>query len=294
MQRVSARPPGLEKFPFFVHDSNDVHISEKIRRRGVWEQFETQLLLGLLREHEQILDIGANIGWYTVAAARRVGAAGRVFAFEPDARNFSILSANVWQSGLPCVTAERLALGRETGTGSLRASADNQGDRRVRDFRKSTHDKPAGNDISIVALDDYLAGNPHFDLARLRILKMDVQGFEHEVLCGARSLLANLPRSAVCFIEFDPKLLADHSADACDGFIEALAALNRRMYAICRPVWRLRALSIADLHSAAHSQTARCHDLVIAHEDALPDLQRALPPIPRMLSSIGANRCKPT
>lgn len=289
MQLVSARPPGLKEFPFFVHEGNDAYISEKIRRRGVWERFETQLLLTLLREREQILDIGANIGWYTVAGARRVGPAGHVFAFEPDAKNFAILAANVRQSGLSCVSAERLALGRESGSGSLRSSADNQGDLRVRDFRKSGHAAPAGNEIRVAALDDYLANNPQFDVARLRIVKMDVQGFEHEVLCGARNLLANLPRSAVCFVEFDPRLLADHAQNACEGFIDALASLGRRMFVIRRPIWRLQALSIDDLRAVSDPRAGQCHDLVIAHDAALPDLHRALPLIPRLLSS-GTNR----
>jgi FkbM family methyltransferase len=284
MQLVSARPPGLERFAFFVHDGNDVHISEKIRRRGVWEQFETQLLLALLREGDQILDIGANIGWYTVAAARRVGPTGHVFAFEPDANNFAILAANVRQSGLSCVSAERLALGRESGTGSLRPSTDNQGDLRVRDFRRSAA-KPSGNEIAVMALDNYLQASSRFDIARLRIVKMDVQGFEHEVLCGARSLLTNLPRGTVCFIEFDPKMLADHAGGACEGFIQTLAALGRRLFVIRRPVWRLQALSIGDLRTAADPRAQQCYDLVVAHDEALPDLRRALPLIPRLLSS---------
>lgn len=289
MQLVSARPPGLERFPFFVHESNDVHISEKIRRRGVWEHFETRLLLSLLREQDQVLDIGANIGWYSVAAARRVGAAGHVFAFEPDPNNFAILTANVQRNGLSSVATERVALGRESGTGSIRSSADNQGDLRVRDFRKAGASL-AEDDVRVIALDDYLASNRQFDLARLRILKMDVQGFEHEVLSGAKGLLAQLPRSTVCFMEFDPKLLADHAPDACEGFVHALSLLERRMFAICRPIWRLRAVSVGDLRAAAQPHAAHCYDLVIAHDEALDDLRQALPLIPRLLSSVGTNR----
>ncbi|HEY4366948.1 MAG TPA: FkbM family methyltransferase [Steroidobacteraceae bacterium] len=290
MQLVSAHPPGLERFPFFVHEGNDVHISEKIRTRGVWEQFETQLLLALLGEQDQIIDIGANIGWYTVAGARRVGPAGRVFAFEPDPRNFAILTANLQQSGLSCVLAERLALGRESGTASIQSSLDNQGDLRVRDFRKPTDAQPSEADVRVVALDDYLARSPQFDLARLRILKLDVQGFEHEVLSGAKDLLGDLPRRAVCFVEFDPQLLADNAASACEGFIDAVASLGRRMFVIRRPIWRLQAVSVDDLRAAADPRTSNCYDLVIAHDEALGDLQRALPLIPRLLSAVSANR----
>lgn len=288
MQKVNAHPPGLDRFPFFVHEDRDVFISAKIRKQGVWEEFETQLLLALLGERDQVIDIGANIGWYTVAAGRRTGPTGHVFAFEPDRRNFQILTANIRQSGLSCVSAEQMALGRGTGKGVLRGSADNQGDLRVRQIGALDDGHPQGEEVAVAALDDYLASNPRFDISRLRILKMDVQGFEHEVLLGAQRLLAALPTRTVCFVEFDPVLLADNSDRACHGFIDALAALSRRILMISRPVWCLREISIDRLRYVADRLPAACYDLIVAHDSALPDLRRALPLVPRWLSSWAA------
>ena len=281
MQRVQAKPPGMEQFPFFVHARDDAFISRKIRTRGVWEQFESQLLLSLLRPQDQVLDIGANIGWYTVSAARRVGSTGHVFAFEPDPRNYSILAANIAQGDLSWVTAQRCALGRTSGTAAMQGSMDNQGDLRVRNFTAQAG--PLMDDeISVVALDDYLAGQEAFRLERLRILKMDVQGFEYEVFSGARRLLQSLPTATVCFIEFDPALLKENGADACEGLLECIESLGRSVFAIRRPVWHLKKMTVDDLRRAIAPDA--CFDLVIAHDDALADLRGTLPLVPRLLS----------
>ena len=286
MQRVEARPPGLERFPFYVHDDRDVYISEKIRRRGVWEGFETRLMLALLSPGDQVLDIGANIGWYTMAAARCVGASGRVFAFEPDARNFSILSANIRESGATGAIAVRAALGRADGKAEIRRTGDNQGDIRVRNFSNSSASSGlSANEVAVVALDEYLATQPSFSLAKLRVLKMDVQGFEWDVLAGAQKLLASLPERTVCFVEFDPALLRECSHEACERFVAAIGSLNRDIFAIGRPLWRLRRKFTADLIAAAEPQSPACFDLIIAHRSAVGDLRAALPLVPRMLSS---------
>jgi len=281
MQLVHAKPPGLEQFPFFVHERDDAFISHKIRTRGVWEQFESQLLLSLLRPHDQVLDIGANIGWYTVSAARRVGPTGHVFAFEPDPKNYSILAANIAQGDLSWVTAQRCALGRSSGTAAMQGSADNQGDLRMRNFSPQAAAVSYG-DISVIALDDYLPAQEAFRLERLRILKMDVQGFEYEVFMGARRLLRSLPPATVCFIEFDPTLLKENGTGACEGLLECIEALDRSVFAIRRPVWHLRSMSIDDLRRAVTED--ECFDLVVVHDEAFADLRRALPLVPRLLS----------
>lgn len=284
MLRVQARPPGLEGFPFYVHDANDVFISEKIRRKGVWEAFETRLMLSLLRPGDHVLDIGANIGWYTVAAARRVGPQGRVFAFEPDRRNFTILGANVRENRIECARLLRAALGRSAGKARIQPASVNQGDIRVRAFSQEA----AGSDsreVPVVALDDFLAEEPEFSLTKLRVLKMDVQGFEWEVLAGARRLFESLPTRTVCFVEFDPALLNECSPDACKSFIAALGELERVVFAIGRPVWRLRRMSPDRLRAAAALTPPASFDLIVAHPSAVPELRRALPLVSRLISA---------
>jgi FkbM family methyltransferase len=284
MEQVVARPPGLGSFPFFVHKSGDIFISTRIRKTGVWEPFESRLLLALLKCGDQVIDVGANIGWYTVSAARRVTAAGHVFAFEPDATNFALLSANVREGRLSWVSQEEVALGRVNGTATLRRSSDNLGDHRIHTFRPGPLREGSSEAVQVLALDSYLAEAALFDVNRLRIVKIDVQGFENEVLGGAHQLLSHLPRRTLCFIEFDPVLLRACAPDACANLIHKLCALDREMYALSRPVWRLIKLTRGDLEDAAKPEANRSFDLIVAHAESLNELRRALPIIPRLLS----------
>lgn len=289
MRQVVAKPPGLKPFSFCVHATADKFISERIRKTGTWEPFESRLLLNLLGDTDQVIDVGANIGWYTVSAARRMTEGSHVFSFEPDATNFALLTENVRKSGLTTVSIESVALGRCSGSATIQHSTDNQGDHRVRSFVEIDTSVRSEGDVRVVALDDYLSASKIFRLDKLRIIKIDVQGFENEVLMGARRLLLSLSPRTIVFIEFDPQLLADSSATACQELVETLLSLRREIFAISRPIWRLRRLSAKDLLGASRSGTGRCFDLVIVHPSSLQDVRRALPAIPRLLSQITAS-----
>ena len=67
-----------------VHGERDRFVSRRIREEGVWEPYETSLVLAMLRPGDVFVDVGANIGYFTILAASAVGAQGMVFAFEPD------------------------------------------------------------------------------------------------------------------------------------------------------------------------------------------------------------------
>src|SRR5258708_30108846 len=78
-----------------VHAEGDIFISQYILRDGIWEPCETKALIKLLAADADFLDIGANIGWYTILAAGALKDRGMVHAFEPDPTNFSLLMENV-------------------------------------------------------------------------------------------------------------------------------------------------------------------------------------------------------
>src|SRR5215210_3622928 len=64
-------------------------------KAGTLEPFEAALFVNAIRPGMTVLDIGANIGYYTLLAARKVGPAGNVFAFEADPRTASSLQRNL-------------------------------------------------------------------------------------------------------------------------------------------------------------------------------------------------------
>lgn len=146
-----------------------------------FEPCETRLFDEQLQEGDVVLDVGANIGYYTLLAARKVGAKGRVYAFEPDPTNFSLLRRNVELNGYSNVTLVNQAVGETSGYLKLYLSDVNAGDHRTYES--------AGNrraiTIPCTSIDDYFKGQER----KLDFIKMDIQGFECRALRGMRDTL---------------------------------------------------------------------------------------------------------
>src|SRR3989344_3364089 len=73
----------------------DDHDSLRLSILGVHEPYQTEIIMKNVKRGDVVLDVGANIGYYTLLFAKLVGPEGIVFAFEPDPTNFSILKKNV-------------------------------------------------------------------------------------------------------------------------------------------------------------------------------------------------------
>ena len=82
-----------ESFDFCLYEKNDV-MCGFIREAGYFSRNDLMIMRNLLKPGDVFIDIGANIGWHSSFASRWVGLNGRVFAFEPEQSNFSILSDN--------------------------------------------------------------------------------------------------------------------------------------------------------------------------------------------------------
>src|ERR1700724_4253990 len=99
--------------------NSDLYIGGEIARTGSYEPFEMDLLLSLLNEGDIAVDIGANIGVYTLNMAQRIGAMGKVYAFEPEPTNFELLTKNVRENNLTNVICPELALSNKAGLAPL-------------------------------------------------------------------------------------------------------------------------------------------------------------------------------
>ena len=137
----------------------------------------------MLQAGDTAVDVGAHVGTFTLSAARRVGPTGRVVAFEPNAKTRELLERNVRQNGfddrvtvMPYALLDRddrLPLGTPTESNSG-MSRLGHGDTFVTCRR----------------LDDVLA---ELDVARVRAIKMDVEGFEAQVIAGGTRTFAERP-----------------------------------------------------------------------------------------------------
>jgi FkbM family methyltransferase len=164
---------------------------------GIYEPFETQIVKTEIRKGDIVLDIGANIGYYTLIFAKLVGPEGKVFGFEPDPANFALLKKNVVANHYHNVILVNKAVASKTGKIQLYLS-DDIGDHRIYD----TGDGRKVIEIEAIRLDDYFnQGN-----ARVDFIKMDIQGAEWEAIQGM-SLLLQKNKNVKIITEFAPKLL---------------------------------------------------------------------------------------
>jgi FkbM family methyltransferase len=234
MQMLDIRFPGIGKFPFVIHSNNDKHISARISRKGAWEPFLSEILLQHLAKGSSLIDVGANIGWYTALGGIRVGPEGHVLAFEPDLVNGALLKHNVQLNNLENVSVFDCGLSSNKGVANLLKSMDNLGDHRLVPDASSE-----SVEIKIETLDSILDRRPHL-LKAIKVLKVDVQGAEYAVFLGARKTLNSPDVDMAIFVEFSPNLLRIHDRDEPDKLIELLEGLGRNMYIISSR-WRTAA-----------------------------------------------------
>ncbi len=156
----------------------------------VTDQTVPDHILPLINNGDTVVDIGANLGTHTVQYAKKVGPMGRVFAFEPYVPSFVCLAVNC--RDLPQVELFNYALGNFRGDVSLQLPSDtNMGTVCV--------DKSSAGDTMGRRLDDLF-------LPRCDFIKIDVEGFEPNVIAGA---LATIKRfKPVMFIELNDSALS--------------------------------------------------------------------------------------
>src|SRR3989344_1775867 len=111
-------------------DLNDIYMAARIYVND-YELVETKLFKSLLKPGMNVVDVGAAIGYYTCIAGKLLGPEGKVYAFEPAPRNFSILRKNIELNNLSNVILYQKAVANFSGEVSL--SSMNFGDNRIVD-----------------------------------------------------------------------------------------------------------------------------------------------------------------
>ena len=201
----------------FVHDSGDQHVSKGIAEDGVWEAFETQLFLERLKPDSVFVDVGANIGYYTLIAASLIGEQGKIFSFEPDPENFYLLQRNLQHNHFSSVDAVDAALSDEDSIGKLYLNEDNYGDHQVYDDGSGRQSRS----IRLLNGEHYLGSK----VSAIDLLKVDTQGAEYHVIKGLLPLLKRSREHLSMIVEFWPYGLRKAGATG-QGLVDLLAQLQ--------------------------------------------------------------------
>ncbi|MGQ0464248.1 MAG: FkbM family methyltransferase [Sporichthyaceae bacterium] len=178
---------------------------------GVWEPALTTWLRENLTPGATVVDVGANIGYFTTLSASLVGPSGNVVAVECLPSVSDRLAHHVRLNSLANVSIHKCAASDAIGsTNVYRADSDNIG-------KSSTFgDGELEATVETRPLDDILAAH---DPATIGLVKIDVEGDELRVLRGARRTLAGLPSGAAVLVEVLPEMLQRRGDDA-SGLLE--------------------------------------------------------------------------
>lgn len=233
-RRVVADVPNTVAGGLYV-DPLDLGVGRPLYTTGGYEPEETAFLRATLKPGMAMVDVGANIGYFTNLAASLVGPLGRVIAIEPEPENLALLSANVRRNGHSAVTICACAVGDRPGESSLQLSDWNKGHHRLRPHNSS------GTAIKVPVETVDLLVKSH-GLERVDIVKMDVEGYEPAVLAGMTQTVSR--DRPIIVTEFWPKGMRDLGFSPED-FLGAVLDAGYVGFPIDTPSSRLR--TVADL-----------------------------------------------
>ncbi len=208
----------VHNVPFLVN-IHDRGIGEYLFLRGEYALGRVAEIKEVVKQGDIVIDIGANIGYFTVLMANLVGPQGKVYAFEPDPRNFSLLQRTIKKNGFTSVIAEQKAISNKTGEFLLY---------QTRSWSSNTL-TPTNcvltTKIQVITLDTFLSQEDHIDF-----VKMDMDGSEPLAIQGMVQLIRRSPNLRV-LAEYQPGNLKRYLSNPLD-FISIAEQCGLKLVAI--------------------------------------------------------------
>ena len=188
-----------------------------------YEPEVTSIMTSILEEGDTFFDVGANLGYYTLLASKRVGFHGQVHAFEPAPQQFEHLSLNVRINRATNVVLNNVALSEATGEREMQFSLG---------WNQGTHSFGATEGATTTGLvrcrtiDEYVASNR---IERIDALKVDVEGAELLVFRGAEKTIRSFLIPVIFF-----EACEHHARALGNSTIEVKSYLRQLGYDIFR------------------------------------------------------------
>lgn len=193
----------LGKYMTWV-DLRDKAHSPHLMLQGYWEMWISSVLARLTKPGTLAIDIGANLGYYTLLMAEAVGCSGSVIAFEPNPRLAGMTRTSVGLNNFASrVSVREEAVGHTTGgtltLGIPRANPQNalimQSDAQKQGFKDVHGDHAQFVQVKSITLDS-------LNLANVGMVKIDVEGAEYDIWRGMQTTIDNNPGIKIC-LEFN-------------------------------------------------------------------------------------------
>lgn len=203
---------------------NDVGISRELAIYGVHESQSTKEVKNIITPGMKILEVGANIGYYALLETRLAGPTGHLYAMEPSPFNFELLERNLKLNGLKNYDLYNTAAGATIGTAKFLLS----GRSNLSTFIEREDLTGEEVDVNVTTLDEFMKDK------KVDFIRMDVEGYEGEILKGAEKVLSEGNRPKYFFIEIHSELLHKKKSSAKD-IVEYLGKFG---YEVKKSFWR--------------------------------------------------------
>lgn len=194
-------PKNVQGFKIYLNPEDTTPVSTSKGTDGILDLPLTCLILKKLKRGMTLVDVGANVGYFTFLGSKIVGDKGRVYAFEPESLNFRLLSKSLDSNKLGNVEIRKLAVSDRSGRAKLfKAGTDQPGGHSI-----GTDRGLGSEDVPTTTLDDFWEdrGRPHWDM-----LKIHVVGDDSLVLRGGIGFLEKV-RPMVAMVYDQPKWSQD-------------------------------------------------------------------------------------
>jgi FkbM family methyltransferase len=243
----------LRKFKM-VLDKTDRDGSEQIMNSGWYKDevvtadiFEKYLKSGMI-----VLDLGANIGFYTLLASSLVGPKGKVFAFEPSPYNTNLIRASVKENSFTNIVIVEAAVFDHVGKATLYLSPDYISEHSLFDYNYSSgpHASVKKIEVKTTTIDHYLENN--VGSLKADFIKMDIEGSESRALEGMKKVL-EFNKHLIIVTEFWFNGFK-HDKRNPRNFLENLQKLNFKIHHIDEFEQRVYPVSIDEMIEIAESK----------------------------------------
>jgi FkbM family methyltransferase len=196
----------LHGFKICIDPVIDNGVEKSIFYTGTYEAGTLDIFSKILKPGDVFFDVGANIGLMTLFASKAVGVSGEVHSFEPEPDTFRILSKNIEINNAENIKLNNIALGSEQKEGLIYPNMEiNRGASSI-----VKQDGSVGKKIRINTLDQYLK---NVSPLNIKLIKIDIEGYELEMLKGAKHLLQTNNAPILC-IEYSKHV--EHVTDVGD------------------------------------------------------------------------------
>jgi len=203
-------------------------VAEFLAVQRFFEKTELALVTAYLKRGMTVIDIGANIGVYSILADKIVGPTGTVWAFEPSLESYSRLQKNLKLNGCGCVRPVRAALSAQAG-GFLPLKNDAGFGDAYRYLAPAAVEDTGNPGSELVAVTTLNAFSREEKIRNASFLKIDVEGGEYAVFQGAIDFLSSIPNACIMF-ESDPEWCRRAGCRQEDAF-DLLTRLGFGLYA---------------------------------------------------------------